>query len=218
MFLSCSQSLHVKTCLSFFLDGSTLPKDLSRWLGSGVGNRRRSLNPRSWCCPPSLLSKLHRPRELLRSLDWFRRFSRCLSSSDNWFTSLETASTKSFVSSRLITATFGVCSSSSILVTASRCSASYKTVSIFIYLSPICFLRSNLTWIWLIPAKNLLRTRWSLLPCHSGGWAFKANCIKSPTKLSVFSWLLYAKKDQFFAIVFSKSFYAFITFFSCSLR
>ena len=43
-----------------------------------------------------------------------------------YFTSLVTASTKSFVSTRLITATFGVCSSSSILVTASRCSARFK--------------------------------------------------------------------------------------------
>ena len=60
--------------------------------------------------PSSRLSAPHRPRELLRSQDWFRRFSRCLSSSDKWFTSLMTASTKSFVSSRLITVTFDVCS------------------------------------------------------------------------------------------------------------
>ena len=102
---SCPQALHLKPCLSVLLDGSSLSKDLSRWLGPGVGNRRQWLNPRSCCCHLSRLSSPHRPREPLRSLDWFQRFSRSLSSTDNWFSSLLTASTKSFVSSRLITAT-----------------------------------------------------------------------------------------------------------------
>ena len=164
---SCPQALYLKSCLSFLLDGSSLPKDLTRWLGPGVGNRCRSLNPQSCCCLLSRLSSAHRPRELLRSLDWFRLFSRCLSSTDKWFTSLVTASTKTFVSSHLITATFGVCSYSSILVTASRCNARSKTVSIFISLWLICFLRSNLTWLWLIPSWNPLRTRWSLMSCDS---------------------------------------------------
>ena len=53
---SCPQALHLNPCPSFLLDGSSLPKDLSRWLGSGVGNGRRSLNPRSCCCPLSRLS------------------------------------------------------------------------------------------------------------------------------------------------------------------
>ena len=102
---SWPQALHLKPCLPFLLIGLSLLKDLSRWLA----NRRRLLKPRSCCCLLSRLLSPHRPQELLRSLDCFRRISRCLSTTDNWLTSLVTATTKSFVSSRLWTATFGWC-------------------------------------------------------------------------------------------------------------
>ena len=105
----------------------------------------------------------------IRSLNWFRRFSRYLSSTDNWFTSLVTVSTKSFVSYRLITAIFGVHSSSSVLVTTSRCNARFKTVLILLSLSLICFLSSILTWRWFFPSRNPLKTRWSLITYDSVG-------------------------------------------------
>ena len=189
---SCPQALHLKPCLSFLLDGSSLPKDLSLRLSFGVGKRSLSLNTRSCHCPLSSLSSHYRPWEPLNSSDWFRRFSRCLSSTDHRFTSLVTASTQSFVSSRLIIATFAVCSSSSILVTASGCNALSKTASIFIFLWPICFLRSKLTWLWFILSRNPLKTGWSLISCDSVGYAFKANCFKFPRTL----WLIFAALVQ----------------------
>ena len=111
---------------------------------------------------------------------------RCFSSTDNWFTSLVTAPTIFFVLFRLITATFGVCSSSSVLVAALRCNTCSEIVSIFISLSPICFHRSNLTWLWFICSRNPLKTRWSLTSCAPLDKLVKPTSLSLQENRSVF--------------------------------
>ena len=100
---SCRHALYFKSCLLFLIEVSSLRKDLSLWLGPGVGERRLSLNPRLCCCHLSRTSVVipRSPRtasfrQLIPTVFTLMIHS-CFSSTENWFNSLVTTSSKSFV-------------------------------------------------------------------------------------------------------------------------